>query len=1534
MSAYEITGTYNGSAVLQGLQQLQNALNSIRAPTITPTIQTGGANSVLGGLKSQLLSGKGDFASVGQSLGQSLTMGMTSQMGMAGNVAGAFATSLGGVGVVALGAVAGVAALGAASVSAAQSWESMKTSIGRTTGLDGRNLEGLMNDLQDLRQEMGITAEAAAGLVEQAGSIGVGQAKMAAGDIAGYQKEITDFAKTTAILQGAWGMSAEATSSGIGKMGSVTLGSWNMQRKAADEAELSWSEYANTVGGKVDALANAMGSSEEEIVTAMKNSSAAVASYAPSEETYSKWLALSSFLIDTGSNAGEAGTQIERMAKGAKQHGADLGAILGMDEAGFSAALQTDFVGTFQNIATALAAMPESERPDMIKLLGIEGSGAMDKMIADVKTGVNKLNTAIKLDPTNVTEGWDKVADDAGTAFNRIAQAAQVSLEKIGGLLLPVVTDVANGIATGITAVNEYGSGVYDTVSANVANADKAINETGSIVEWGKALFGMGDAVAEEVSTGATAGAEAAAPGVAEGLTSDIAAKTAEEFAKGQEEYIKSMSSGGYSTSLLTGGEVTTNKGKKIMVGAFGSQYSTNYGDFGYKTTDLAGTNYASLANYDLQKTYRKSDVGGILKITDSSGSIIKSESYSSDSQLKDLSSRLKKAIEPSFTNSPKYLRSVGSDLSDELNNALSDGVLEFTEKDTLSSYVKQLDDLQVKFPLEFEATNLTEIRDQLFAAGQGIELKFKNPELETNFAIWQSERMDMYENIYKQTGVMSYESEQKSFQQKLLDSYDPDRVNTLVGYVEKAAAAGATTQDIEILPEIIDEIAAKEPQLLKEKAMTNMLLTAQEQYKDQVRISNGQFQVLDENGKVLSTTHLRTSQAADILSGGLTSTAAATDTVISSANSLAAALQNAATAAGNFSASKGISASSSRYSNISPASVNKSFGSSLDFAGIMNLPKLAEGGKVTAGGLAWIGEAGTEYVIPESSIKGLYPESAKVDEGSMEYLTGAKFFKDYPYSITAPKGYQYSKWPTAPQVNVSGEVPTAWLSDKQSTGMEAISSEIRAMQLEAIKTGGGSVMPYWLRGEQAQPEWWTKAATSLSPQYASNWAANKGGNMPQIVSDAQSSTISEDVALINDPRSDACIAFVKPSSSLRTTDAFYLANGAADIDTDRALLYDERTGSCIPMLSAPYLKTTDPFYLNSGSMNTKGETTLNKIEKNTAATEKEVSNLKTSILGKGIMDNGGIFGRINPATGLSSGTGALVTGLSEDGYVVTYDPRTDTCEGLAFNPPDPSLKTTDKFYLGITAGNLPNESYDEGYGWGGRVGWTDNEALQKEQSDALSALKKSSEKTEDSTKQTAENTGKMATDVGAIVNGGTTSGGLVIGGGGSSSGIIGLANNGSLGGWAGTPGSWGGTSVNGAGGWVGTGASYSGWGAQASSAASGGGSSSWGSVQWAEGGIVSRPTVGVFGEAGTEAFVPISDRAAGLRILPAVLRGLGVPAFAKGGIIGNISAAVGGINLGGVTVINNSRQAVNERKLAKEIGSQIEAKFYKDRKR
>lgn len=56
--------------------------------------------------------------------------------------------------------------------------------------------------------------------------------------------------------------------------------------------------------------------------------------------------------------------------------------------------------------------------------------------------------------------------------------------------------------------------------------------------------------------------------------------------------------------------------------------------------------------------------------------------------------------------------------------------------------------------------------------------------------------------------------------------------------------------------------------------------------------------------------------------------------------------------------------------------------------------------------------------------------------------------------------------------------------------------------------------------------------------------------------------------------------------------------------------------------------------------------------------------------------------------------------------------------------------------------------------------------------------------------------------------------------------------------------------------------------------------------VAMAEGGFADKATV-MFGERGREAYVPIANRAAGLKVLPQVMRELGVSTFADGGVMG-----------------------------------------------
>lgn len=258
------------------------------------------------------------------------------------------------------------------------------------------------------------------------------------------------------------------------------------------------------------------------------------------------------------------------------------------------------------------------------------------------------------------------------------------------------------------------------------------------------------------------------------------------------------------------------------------------------------------------------------------------------------------------------------------------------------------------------------------------------------------------------------------------------------------------------------------------------------------------------------------------------------------------------------------------------------------------------------------------------------------------------------------------------------------------------------------------------------------------------------------------------------------------------------------------------------------------------------------------------------------------------------------MTGLSKEGYVVSYDPRTDTCEGMAFNAPDPSLKTTDKFYLGLTK-NSPYRSEDKasGYGWE-NVAQTNDENLQQ-----LMKINEESQKTSESSEATAENTQDVYRTLGqqyALQQQALALSGATLDATGALVSMV-SGSTGSTGLYGKTAGSfWGGLSKGGGGGSIGLGSTLpasmggTGWGVQASNAISGNTgtvSIGQGAMYYAEGGITNTPTAIISEYGQREAFVPISDRSAGLRILPQVMKELGVPMFAAGGIVGGGRSSV-----------------------------------------
>jgi len=216
-----------------------------------------------------------------------------------------------------------------------------------------------------------------------------------------------------------------------------------------------------------------------------------------------------------------------------------------------------------------------------------------------------------------------------------------------------------------------------------------------------------------------------------------------------------------------------------------------------------------------------------------------------------------------------------------------------------------------------------------------------------------------------------------------------------------------------------------------------------------------------------------------------------------------------------------------------------------------------------------------------------------------------------------------------------------------------------------------------------------------------------------------------------------------------------------------------------------------------------------------------------------------------------------------------------------------------------------------------------------------LNDTNEKAKETEKNTKEIAKNTGMTANVMGAMAYGsGANGGGSGLSGWGSKNigGSYGTAN----GGWY--TGGAAGLSAH-----LAEGSGIYGWGNDAVNAnvpqyGSTGGYGPNISIGgfFAEGGFANGPTV-MYGEEGREAFVPIADRAAGLRILPQVMAELGIKRFASGGFSGgsaNIAAAIGGTSIGNITVINHANQPVDEKRLAREIVEKVAQAQYRAYKR
>ena len=982
---------------------------------------------------------------------------------------------------------------------------------------------------------------------------------------------------------------------------------------------------------------------------------------------------------------------------------------------------------------------------------------------------------------------------------------------------------------------------------------------------------------------------------------------------------------------------------------------------------------------YSIQNIRDKKRDFGQLQAVDESGNILVSKEYQLqraaeipvELQFENVKKALEAEIRPVILDINKYIRGRGDDISDSLENILSDGVVSFEEKNELGEYIDSLKSMKVDFPVEFDQANLDDQLTKLEATrlGLNVDLLLGTDKLESDFYKWAEENADVISTyLANNTSYMEATEGRPEYQWLELN---PDAVSLMEDY--NAALSSHEPSQVSQLPRLQSDLLRLHPELQDQAFWTTKVNVAQAELNEHFVILDGTVVGIDKDGKAVSEGFQAELPVLAAHGTGLIADAEAVASHTRSVLSSIAVMSNVHYGTLPTSANYALPGTTTRaYNAYKPSTPIYAPLESL------NLTKFAKGGISLTKGIAEVDA--NELHIPKDQLpcavssmydvlenpnlffpSGLgtitdssgatYPTQAKLESlgkvidttkislesansGVLKLSSGAtyvssRWMDEYDrFTITAPgTGFQSSSKRGYVPVSISDAAkeniiynPFTDESNWQASGMDA---KIFAMQQQYA--GKSSVMP---SGANTKPDWVVEASNGVIPKYSEGVL-----NSLAVEYDSLQAVNTEKVRYADLQGTELRNILMQSDAIIDATAAggeYCEAMSQFGIVTEETSRLAEKNG----MFQKAYIGPSK--YYDQAKEYFAGNTVTEAINKTT----KQVSDVEDAV--DESANEYGKYGRKLDALtdGLFATVGALRGSAQSDLYgdkmpmsqsAKWYMDEFYTVEyGLGqcvsylsdFAIMQEGVFSDVLFqpsYIGKTAGHA-------GAGKGGLPGYSNiaeilpQNALEMQEAasrfadaadmtDAnyqLSKIGESSEATKEATEQSAKELKEVSKNTQQVAEQNA-----------AMSDLYGQAVGGSSG--------WGGTSIGGGGGWIGTSGVYSGMnggvyygstvggiGAQASAAASSGQSSTYGSVQWAEGGITDHPVFGVFGEAGREAFVPISDKAAGRRILPQVMRELGVRTFATGGIAGSgglsaLTESIGGNTIAPVYNINGS---------------------------
>ncbi len=386
-----------------------------------------GADSISAGLRSSLA--QGDYKGVGQKLGADLVQGMGSQFGLLGNMAGGLATAIGPVGVAALAAGAGIAVLGKGIASAVSTAADFQQSMANVASVAGGGAEALQQ-LSDAAREAG------AGTVFSASQAAEAEYFLASAGMS--TNEIIASLNDTLLLAGAGGLE-------LGRSAEIVTGTLAQFQMGVEETGRVTNVMAAAAAGSNTTIS--------QLGEGMKNAGSFANAAGVSFEATSAALMV---FADSNIKGAEGGTALKSIIANLltiTPAGEEALAEMGLTATDVSLETHTlDEVLTLLNEHQMTAAQSSA-------LFGKEMAGAGTVLVG----GADKL-----VEYTDAITGTSKAQEMYATqnatfqsSMKMLGSAIEEAKISLGGVFLPVLTDVASGLAGGVVAITGFGQSLY-----------------------------------------------------------------------------------------------------------------------------------------------------------------------------------------------------------------------------------------------------------------------------------------------------------------------------------------------------------------------------------------------------------------------------------------------------------------------------------------------------------------------------------------------------------------------------------------------------------------------------------------------------------------------------------------------------------------------------------------------------------------------------------------------------------------------------------------------------------------------------------------------------------------------------------------------------------------------------------------------------------------------------------------------------------------------------------------------------------------